>query len=471
MKHIEADICVIGAGSGGLSVAAGASQMGANVVLLEGHKMGGDCLNFGCIPSKALIAAGKHAHLMRTGNKFGVTPVEPQISYSAAKDYVSSVVETIAPVDSQERFEGLGVTVIRENGEFISQTEVRAGDTTIKARRFVIATGSSPFVPPISGLENVPYETNETIFELRVKPEHLLIVGGGPIGIELAQAHQRLGCKVTVIEGFAAMGKDDPELASIVLERLRAEGVEIAENALVSEIRGKGGAIEILTEDGRAFKGSNLLMAVGRKANVTGLGLDAAGVAYDRSVTVDERLRTSNKRVYAIGDVTGGLQFTHVAGYQAGVIARSILFGLPAKQRQDHIPWVTYTDPELAQIGLTEAQASEQFGKKLEVVRFPYDESDRAIATGKTTGLIKVMVVKGRPIGVSIVGADAGELIGVWALIIANKLKMSALANTVLPYPTMGEINKRAAGAYFSPRLFDSSMVKRVVRFVQRIGR
>jgi len=262
---------------------------------------------------------------MQSGEAFGVTPVKPKVSYAAAKDHVKRVIDTIAPVDSQERFEGLGVHVIREFGRFISPTEVQAGDTIIKARRFVIATGSSPLVPPIPGLDNVPYETNETIFELRERPKHLLIVGGGPIGMEMAQAHVRLGSKVTVIEGMKALGKDDPEMAAIVLDRLRAEGIEIAEDAMAQEVRGKAGAIEIEVKDGRIFKGTHLLMAVGRKANINDLGLEAAAVEFDRSIQVDAGMRTSNKKVYAIGDVAGHLQFTHVAGYHAGIIIRSML--------------------------------------------------------------------------------------------------------------------------------------------------
>ncbi len=468
MKSFKTDICVIGAGSGGLSVAAGAVQMGADVVLLEGHKMGGDCLNFGCVPSKALIAAGKQAHALRHGAGFGVANVVPQVDYAAAKDHVHKVIDTIAPVDSQERFEGLGVHVIREYGHFISPRELQAGDTVIRARRFVIATGSSPFVPPIPGLENVPYETNETIFDLREQPEHLLVVGGGPIGIEMAQAHLRLGSRVTVIEGFKALGRDDPEMREIVLDKLRAEGLEIEEDALAKEVRGSAGAIEIEAEDGRVFKGTHLLMAVGRKANIDRLNLAAAGIDHDRTITVDAGLRTSNRRVYAIGDVAGGLQFTHVAGYHAGVIIRSLLFGLPAKARNAHIPWATYTDPELAQVGLTEAQAREQHGDNLEVARFEIAENDRAIAEGKAAGLIKVMVIKGRPVGASIAGPSAGELVSLWSLAIANRLKMSQVAAMIAPYPTLSEVNKRAAGAYFSPRLFENPTVKRVVRFVQK---
>ena len=250
MSRIRTDVCIIGAGSGGLSVAAGAVQMGAKVVLIEGHKMGGDCLNYGCVPSKALIAAGKQAHAMRTGEPYGVTPVMPQVSYSAAKDHVHSVIATIEPHDSQERFEGLGVQVIRDWARFISKTEVQAGDTVIEARRFVVATGSRPFVPPIPGVEDVEVHTNETIFDLRERPEHLIIIGGGPIGMEMAQAHIRLGSKVTVIEGQTAMGKDDPEAAAIVLEKLRAEGVEIVEGAQATKISGGDGRVTVETARG-----------------------------------------------------------------------------------------------------------------------------------------------------------------------------------------------------------------------------
>ncbi len=468
MERIKADLCVIGAGSGGLSVAAGAAQMGASVVLVEGHRMGGDCLNYGCVPSKALIAAAKRAQAMRGGAGFGVAPVVPEIDYAAAKDHVARVIASIAPVDSQERFEGLGVRVIRDWGRFVSETELQAGDTLIAARRFVIATGSSPFVPPIPGLDAVEVHTNETIFELRERPEHLLIVGGGPIGMEMAQAHVRLGSKVTVIEGMKALGKDDPEAAALVLATLRAEGVEIVEGAPVTRVTGSADRITVETEAG-SYTGSHLLMAVGRKVNLDRLDLDRAGVAHDRAIKVDAGLRSvSNRRVYAVGDAAGGLQFTHVAGYHAGIVIRSALFGLPAKARTDHIPWVTYTDPELAQIGLTEAEARAKHGPALTIARFDCAENDRAIAECRTAGFAKVMVVKGRPVGATIVGVQAGELIGIWALALANRLKMSAIAGMVAPYPTLGEISKRAAGAYFSPKLFDNPRVKQVVGLVQR---
>jgi len=466
---IKTDLLVIGAGSGGLSVAAGAAQMGADVTLLEGGKMGGDCLNYGCVPSKALIASGKAAHAQAHASPYGVTDVTPQIDYAKAKDHVRDVIAQIEPHDSQDRFESLGVRVIRDYGQFISDTEVQAGDHVIHARRIIIATGSSPLVPPIPGLETVPYVTNETLFELRDKPDHLLVIGGGPIGMEMAQAHRRLGCKVTVIEGMKALGKDDPETAQVVLDALRGEGIEIAEDALASEIRGTAGAIEVETKDGRVFKGSHLLMAVGRTPNIDRLNLDAAGIETTRSgIKVDAALKTTNRRVYAIGDVAGGLQFTHVAGYHAGIIIRSALFGLPAKASTAHIPWATYTAPELAQVGLTEAQARDAHGDRLEVVRFRFAQNDRAIAERHTEGLIKVIVVRGRPVGVSIAGTQAGELINLWALVLANGLKMKHVANMVAPYPTIGEINKRAAGAYFSPRLFDNPKVKTIVGLVQR---
>ena len=469
MDIINCDLLVIGAGSGGLSVAAGASQMGASVVLLEGHEMGGDCLNYGCVPSKALIAAGKAAHAHGRADAFGVQGAPASASYAAAMDHVREVIDTIAPVDSQERFEGLGVRVIREFGHFISPHEVEAGAHRIKARRVVIATGSAPLVPPIPGLDRVPYLTNETLFRNREKPDHLLILGGGPIGMEMAQAHVRLGCRVTVIEGATALNREDPEAAALVLEALRCEGVEIAEGAMADSAAGGAGNISVKTQDGRSFSGSHLLVALGRTPNAARLNLDAAGIAFSKTgITVDASLRTSNNKVYAIGDVAGGLQFTHVAGYHAGVIIRSALFGLPAKAGTAHIPRTTYTDPEIAQIGLTEAEARDAHGDAMEAVRFDYSHNDRAIAERETAGFIKVMVRKSRPVGVTIAGHQAGEHINFWALALANRLKMGQIAATVSPYPTFGEVNKRAAGAYFSPRLFESRLVKRAVRFVQR---
>lgn len=467
MERIETDLCIIGAGSGGLSLAAGAAQMGARVVLIEAAEMGGDCLNFGCVPSKALISAARRAHAAHAGTAGGTGAV-PAADYAGAMDHVRAAIAAIAPHDSQQRFEGLGAKVIRERARFVSDAEVEAGTWRVAARRFVLATGSRPLVPPIDGLADVPFLTNETLFERRDRPEHLLVIGGGPVGLEMAQAHRRLGCRVTVIEAQRALGREDPELAAVLLERLRAEGIEILEDSPAERVSGTAGQITVQTAD-RAITGTDLLVAAGRVPTVEGLSLDAAGVAFDRAgVTVDAGLRTSNRRVYAIGDVAGQQQFTHVAGYHAGVIARSILFGLPGRTVDAHIPRATYTDPELAQVGLTEEAARQRYGANLEVIRLAYEQNDRAVTEGRTTGLIKVIVHRGRPVGAGIVGAQAGELIGTWALILANGLKMKALANTVLPYPTYSELNKRVAGAYFSPRLFDNPWVKKVVGFVQR---
>ena len=469
MERIETDVCVIGAGSGGLSVAAGAVQLGARVVLIEGGRMGGDCLNYGCVPSKALLASSKAAAAMRHAGVYGVGGAEPEVDYARVMERVQAVIAAVAPADSQERFEGLGVRVVRDWGRFVSPEEVEAGGLRIKARRFVVATGSGPLVPPIPGLDTVPFLTNETLFDLRERPEHLLVIGGGPIGMEMAQAHVRLGSRVTIIEGAKALGKEDPEAAAVVLNRLRAEGVEIVESTKVAEVSSEGG-VTVRAEGGASWTGSHLLLAVGRQVALDRLDLDRAGVDHDRKgVTVGDDLRSkSNRRVYAVGDAAGRLMFTHVAGYHAGIVVRRILFGLPAKARQSHIPWATYTDPELAQVGMTEAEARQAHGSRLTVARFRYGESDRAQTEGRTEGFIKVMVVRGRPVGATIVGAGAGELIGLWALALSSGLKMSAVASMVAPYPTLTEIDKRAASAYLSPKLFGNPMVKRVVRLVQR---
>jgi len=470
MERITTDLCVIGAGSGGLSVAAGAVQMGARVVLVEGGEMGGDCLNAGCIPSKALLAAAKAAQAMRSGAGFGITPVEPQIDFAAVKDHVARTIATIAPADSQERFEGLGVRVIRAWGAFSGPATLLAGDCEITARRFVIATGSRPLIPPIAGLETTPYLTNETIFALRSRPAHLIIIGGGPIGIEMAQAHRRLGCAVTILEGGRALGRDDPEAAAVVLQALRAEGVEIHEDTLVSAVSGQAGAITVTLKDGSAVAGSHLLVAAGRQVALDSLDLAAAGVAFTRKgVTVDAALRSSNRRIYAVGDAAGGLQFTHVAGYHAGIVVRQAVLSLPARATTRHIPRVTYTDPELAQVGLTEAEARTRHGAALVFARADLAHNDRAQTERKTQGFVKVMIVRGRPVGVTIVGPQAGELIGLWALVLSARLKMSAAAGMVAPYPTLGEISKRSASAYFSPKLFDNPVVKWVVRLIQRL--
>ena len=376
-KLLTPDICVIGAGSGGLSVAAAAAAFGVDVVLIEKGLMGGDCLNYGCVPSKALLAAGKAAVSGGGAAKFGVFSEGQQIDFAKANDHVRNVIAAIEPHDSQERFEGLGVTVLRNEAKFTGPDTVVAGDAEIRARRFVVATGSRAFVPPIPGLDQVPYLTNENLFELREVPEHLAIIGAGPIGLEMAQAHRRLGARVTVLEAQKALGKDDPELAGIVLEALKDEGIDILEEAAVEKVQQDGSGISVAAKasDGTAVNvtASHLLVATGRAANVEGLGLESAGVEFDRKgIKVDKGLRTSNRKIYAIGDVAGGLQFTHVAGYQAGLVIRSILFRMPVTMNETNVPWVTYTSPELGHIGMTEAGARATHGDKVKVLTAAY---------------------------------------------------------------------------------------------------
>lgn len=470
---LRPDLCVIGAGSGGLSVAAGAVQMGASVVLIEGHKMGGDCLNYGCVPSKALLSAGKAAQAHRTSDAFGVTAHEPVVDYAKAMEHVHSVIKGIEPHDSVERFEGLGVTVLQDFARFTGPDTVEAAGKTIQARRFVVATGSAPFVPPIPGLDEVPYLTNETLWDLRERPEHLIVIGGGPIGMEMAQAHRRLGSEVTVLEGAKALGKDDPEVTAIALQAMRDEGIDLLEGALASRISGKAGAITVELESGDAVTGTHLLVAVGRRANVGNLGLDEAEIKYSaRGIEITKGLRSvTNNRVYAIGDVAGGLQFTHVAGYQAGLVIRNALFRLPVTNRTDLIPWVTYTDPEVAHVGLTEAIARDRHGDEIEIARFDFAENDRARAELKTKGFAKAVIGKrGKILGCSIVGASAGDLIQPWALSISKGMKIGDMAGHVAAYPTLGEVSKRTAGAYYTPRLFESDRVKWIVRLLARLG-
>lgn len=472
-NEITADICVIGGGSGGLSVAAGASQMGADVVLLESGKMGGDCLNYGCVPSKAMIAAAHAAHAVRSASRFGIVAAEPAVDFEKVHDHVHGVIGAIAPHDSVERFEGMGVRVIQEHGKFVGANRVQAGDTVITAKRIVISTGSRAGVPPIPGLENVPFLTNETVFDKTAAPEHLIVIGGGPIGSELAQAHRRLGCRVTILEMFSVLGKDDPELAEVVKNRMKSEGVVMREGIEIIRVeRTDTGIVVIVGEDGREerIEGSDLLVSAGRVPNLEELDLEAAGIDYDkRGVTVDARLRTTNKKVFAIGDAAGGFQFTHVAGYHAGIVIRNALFRLPAKVDYSALPWVTYTDPELAHVGMTEDQAREKYGD-IRVLRHSFAENDRAQAERETDGMAKIVTTaRGKIVGASIVGPHAGELLQSWILPIQKKMKIGAVAGLIIPYPTLGEVNKRAAGSYYTPKLF-SEKTKKIVRFLLKLG-
>ncbi len=471
--RLEVDLCIIGAGSGGLSVAAGAAAFGRRVVLIEKHKMGGDCLNYGCVPSKALIAAARRAHHMRTSQPFGIAPVEPVIDPVAVNRHVQGVIAAIAPNDSVERFQGLGVQVIQAAARFVDAKTVAAGDYLIGARRFVIATGSSPVVPPIPGLDEVAYFNNETLFESSERPAHLIVIGGGPIGLEMAQAHRRLGSRVTVIEGQKALGKDDPELTSQLIDLIRGEGVDIREGTSAQAVRrtADGVRVEVKGPSGsEAIDGSHLLLAVGRRPNIADLNLTAAGVRFEKSgILVDRGLRTSNKKIFAIGDVAGGPQFTHVANYHAGLVLRRALFRLPAKVNPGHIPWVTFTEPELAHVGLSEADAVAA-GRKVRVLRWPFHENDRAQAERETHGHVKVVTdAKGRILGATILGVHAGELIQMWSLAIAQGLNIRALTGWISPYPTFSEVSKRAAFRFYVDSA-GSPLLRRMIGWLAKLG-
>lgn len=472
-ETIKADLCVIGAGSAGLSVAAGAAQMGANTVLIEADRMGGDCLNSGCVPSKSLLAAAKVAQIARNGFGFGVDGAKTHVDFGVTNRYVHSVIAAIAPHDSVERFTSLGCQVIQARGHFIDRQTVLAGSYTIRARRFVIATGSRAFVPPIPGLAAVPYFTNETIFENAVLPEHLIVIGAGPIGCEMAQAHRRLGARVTILDLARMLPKDDPEAVDVVRRQFLSEGIETGESVGIEKVEktDSGVAVILSGPDGRRFEGSHLLIATGRKANVERLGLEEAGVRHSpKGVEVDARLRTSNKRIFAAGDVIGSYQFTHVANFHAGIVLRNALFRLPAKNAPKAVPWVTYTDPELAQVGLSEAEAGKLHGKNVRVVRAEFAGNDRAQAEGATDGFLKAVVGRGgRILGATIVGPHAGELILPWVLAISKGHKIGDIAGIIAPYPTLSEISKRAAGSYFTSTLF-SARTRWLVRFLGAFG-
>lgn len=457
-QTIDADICIIGAGSGGLSVASGATQLGLKTVLIEKGEMGGDCLNTGCVPSKALLSASKW---------------HPTPTYSDAMKHVHEVIASIAPHDSQERFEGLGVHVIREHGAFIDAHSIRAGHNIIRFKKAVIATGSRASIPPIEGLDKDRVLTNETIFDLKEKPDHLIIIGGGPIGVEMAQAHHHLGSKVTIIEAQKLLQRDDPHNVAILMDQLIASGIHIFENTTIKHVSHNKNDIALTCSvEGHEtiIHGTHILVAAGRSPNAGGLDLDKAGITYDaKGIQTDKRLRTNKKHIFAIGDVAGGPQFTHIAGYHAGIVIRNVCFKMPAKVDYKALPWATYTTPELAQVGMTEAQARTQHGDAIQVIEHPLTKNDRATAEGSTTGQLRVIATKkGHVLGASMVGDNAGDLIQIWGLMIGQKLKLSALAGMIAPYLTRGEINKHAAGTFYTHKLF-SDKTRWVVRMLGKL--
>ena len=469
-ERLTPDVCIVGAGAAGLVVAAAAAQLGLDVVLVERGAMGGDCLNHGCVPSKALIAAARVAQAQRDAGPFGIEPVEPRVDFARVMDHVASTIAAIAPHDSVERFEGLGVRVIRAEARFTGRTELQAGPHSIAARRIVLATGSRPALPAIPGLADAPYLTNETLFDNRVLPAHLVVIGGGPVGLEMAQAHRRLGARVTVLEAGRVLARDDRELVEIVARRLARDGVAVREHARIARIEHAGDGATVILADGERLDASHLLVATGRTPTVDGLALDVAGIAHTaRGITVDDRLRTSNRRVWAIGDVNGRHAFTHMAGHEASLFVRGALFRLPARLEADHVPWCTYTDPELAQVGLGEAQARERHGDAVRVLRADLADNDRARTQRLGEGSIKVVTGRrGRVLGAAIAAPQAGELIQPWCLAVQRGLKISAIAGFVPPYPTLGEASKRVAGSYYAPALF-GPRARAVVRLLARL--
>ncbi|MCJ8323674.1 MAG: FAD-dependent oxidoreductase [Rhizobiales bacterium] len=457
---LKPDLCIIGGGSGGLSVASAAAQMGVDVVLVEKAKMGGDCLNYGCVPSKALLSAAKSVHEHGKAAKYLQNHQAAQVNYPAVKQHVADVIATIAPHDSVERFEGLGVKVIEACGQFLDDDTLEAGDYSIKARRFIVATGSSAFIPPIKGLNQVSYHTNETIFTLDEQPEHLVIIGAGAIGLEMAQAHSRIGCQVTVIDAFKILANLDDAFTQVVLAGLKADGIKLYGQTQVVEVSQTGKAINIhlqhADERKQVLTASHLLVATGRNANIDGLGLANTSVKSDaKGIMADHSLRTAAKRIYAIGDVvqiTGAAfnpQLTHIANYHAGLVIRSCLLRLPTKVSYDTLPWVLYTDPELAHVGL-DAEGAQQKYAGAKTLSASFAGNDRAIAMGKPQGLAQFYITKkGHVVGATIVGENAGELISILALMIAQKIKISKLATLIVAYPTLAEIVKRAAQDHY----------------------
>ncbi|WP_312798444.1 dihydrolipoyl dehydrogenase family protein [Tianweitania sp.] len=452
-KLLKPDLCVIGAGSGGLTVAAAARAYGVSVVLIEQNKMGGARLNYGCVPSKALIAAARQVHDIRHANRFGIRASAPDVDFKAVHKHIRGVIDTLAPNDSEQHLLQSGAQVIHAPARFFGKDMIEAGGYTIKARRFVVASGSSPRVPPIPGLDKIDFLTNETIFERKDLPAKLVVLGGGSVGVAMAQAYQRLGSKVTLLELGRILYKQDLDVADAVVSALKSEGVDVRQNTSVTRVeKGDEGIRLHLESAGKVsvLDGSHLLVAAGRIPNISELGLNAAGIAYSPDgITVDEGLRSvTNSRVYAVGDVAGG-HSTHAANYHGGLVLRPILFRLSAEVRREVVPHVIYTDPEIASVGMNEAEARGR-GIEHRVLRWNMADNDRAQIEHETTGFIKVLAGKnGKILGATIVGRDAAELIHVWALALSKGLSLRDMTNYVAPYPTTGEIGKRAAVTYF----------------------
>lgn len=475
MPAHEYDLGILGGGAAGLTAAAGAAQFGAKTILIEKAKtLGGDCLHFGCVPSKTLIRTAGVWSLARRAKEFGLPQVElPSVDLAAVMGRVRSVIDTIQEHDSPERFCGLGAAVRFGEPRFVDDHTVSVDGDRLTARAWIVATGSSPSLPPVEGIEDVPYWTNETVFSRTELPDHLMVLGGGPIGVEMAQAFRRLGSKVTVVEyADQVLGPEDPDIAAILRSRLEAEGVRIltGTKALKAATAGSSVLLRVAPAKGDGepwtIEGDALLVAAGRKANVEGLELSAAGVAFSpRGVPADRRMRTNVPHIYSCGDVNGVFPFTHVAGYEAGIALSNAVLRLPRKADYTKVPWCTYTDPEVASIGLNEKRAKAA-GVEYRTLEAPFREVDRALAEGESEGKIKVLVTpSGRILGCQIAGPRAGELIHEWVAAMNGGVKLSTLAGAIHAYPTLAEISKKAAGSYYSGKLF-SDRTKKILRFL-----
>lgn len=467
------DLCVIGAGPGGLAAAAKAASYGVSVVLVERGRMGGQNLYTGSAPSKALLAAARRVNDIRNAGLFGIKTGDISINHGVVLEQVQSVIRAIEPNVSAERYSGLGVDIVDANARFVDANSVEAGEVLIRARRFIIATGSLPLVPPIPGLDQAPYFTSETIFTHRHRIPHLIVLGGDSVGLEFAQAFHRLGSEVTVIEGGHALPRDDPELRANVLKCLRDEGIRVLENARIERVEPFGSNVQaIFANLGKSYsvEGSHVLLAMGRAANVRELGLDAAGIAYsERGIRVSKGLLTTNRKVYAIGDVTGEAAFAHAAEHHARAAVRNALFRIPVRTHRETMPWVTFTDPELAHVGMTEEIARQRHGR-LTIARWPYSENARAHAERQTGGFLKVIASKsGHILGAGIVGAHAGELIQMWSLAMQKDIPLSSMASIVPPSPTLAEMNKIAAEYHFAPRA-QSPLLRRIIGLLAKFA-
>ena len=464
------DLVIIGGGAGGLVIASVAAQLGLNVTLIEKEeKLGGDCLHYGCVPSKTLIHAARVASLMRRGSEVGLPAFNPEVDLGMVNAFVQSVIEKIQVHDDPERFRSYGCEVLFGAAEFVDTHSVRVNAQTITAKRFVIATGSRPFIPPIEGLEEAGYLTNIDIFSLQKLPARLVVLGGGPIGLEMAQAFSRLGSEVTVIERLPhLLPQEDPEVADTLKEKLLREGLSIHTDVGAERISHKGDTRLVHCSGDITLECDQLLVAVGRRPNCEDLGLEKAGVDFTpRGITVDRRMRSSQKHIYVVGDVCGPYPFTHMAEYQAGIVISNAIFRFPKKANYRVVPWVTYTDPELARVGLSEQQAIEQ-GIKPTVLRFDFKDIDRALAEAETDGFYKLVTYKGKILGASILGPHAGELIHEIVLAMQANIKIGKISTAIHAYPTLAQIHRRVVNSAYAPKLF-SARTRALVKWINRI--